>query len=128
MGTNAEKLLEGRVRIIKQVFENQLLNKCFNLAVSYISELTCLSSVWRPLQEVTSWPLAICDSRSVEQRDLIACDIVRRTYVGETYFGLHNETQRWCYLSEQAPHEISLLKIYDSSLATPARCKSSVFL
>lgn len=84
--------------------------------------------MWRPLQKVESWPLAVCDSRSVDEKDLVACDIIRRRYIGETYFGLQNEAQRWAYLSEQMPDEVCLLKIYDSEPAVPARCKFSHFL
>ncbi|KAJ9157549.1 hypothetical protein NKR23_g180 [Pleurostoma richardsiae] len=87
MGDEADSLLKGRVRII---------------------------NIWRPLETVNAWPLAFCDGRTVQQADLVACDIVRRRYVGETYFGMYNPSQRWYYSSGLGCDDLILLKIYDS--------------
>ncbi|EEU36873.1 uncharacterized protein NECHADRAFT_81142 [Fusarium vanettenii 77-13-4] len=101
LGDEATDLLQSRVRII---------------------------NIWRPLDRVTSWPLATCDARSVNQNDLVTCDIVRRRYTGETCFGLHSEGQQWFYLSDQDVDEVTLLKIYDSSDAVDAKfCLHSSF-
>lgn len=87
MSEEAEDLLKGRVRII---------------------------NIWRPLRKVEAWPLALCDASSLEGNDLVACDIVRRRFVGETLFGRYNEKQRWYYLSDQAVDEVTMIQIYDS--------------
>ncbi|KAK4172754.1 hypothetical protein QBC36DRAFT_196266 [Triangularia setosa] len=87
MGEEAEKLLKGRVRVI---------------------------NVWRPLADVRSWPLALCDARTVSPDDLVTCDIVRRRYVGETYFGKFNPAQKWHYLSGMTPEDVIFIKVYDS--------------
>ncbi|KAK0732233.1 hypothetical protein B0H67DRAFT_474030 [Lasiosphaeris hirsuta] len=94
MGDRAEEVLKGRIRII---------------------------NVWRPLSRVRSWPLAVCDSCTVKPEDLVACDIIRRRYVGETYFGKYNQDQKWYYLSDMDEDDVLLLKIYDSKpgVATP---------
>ncbi|KAH8678135.1 hypothetical protein BX600DRAFT_145551 [Xylariales sp. PMI_506] len=101
MGDEAERLLQGRVRIL---------------------------NIWRPLRKVTSWPLAVCDARSVDVQDLVSVDIIRRKYIGETCFSKHNPDQEWYYLSDQNTNEIILLKIYDSSNDVEAKfCLHSAF-
>ena len=81
-----------------------------------------LFSVWRPLKPIKSWPLAICDSRTVRQSDLVTSDLVRRRFVGETFYAKFNPEHRWYYLSEQQPDEVTMLKIYDSDERIGARC------
>ncbi|KAK3341828.1 hypothetical protein B0T25DRAFT_354280 [Lasiosphaeria hispida] len=87
MGDEADRLLNGRVRVV---------------------------NIWRPLAKVRSWPLALCDARTVDPNDLVTCDIVRRRYVGETYFGKYNASQKWYYLSGMDVDDIVLVKVYDS--------------
>ncbi|KAK4201001.1 hypothetical protein QBC40DRAFT_278966 [Triangularia verruculosa] len=101
MGEETEELLKGRVRVI---------------------------NVWRPLVDVKSWPLALCDARTVDPNDLVTCDIVRRRYVGETYFGKYNPEQKWHYLSGMTPEDVTLIKVYDSDQTVPAqRCLHASF-
>ena len=113
MCNEADKLLKGRVRIIKYVPP----------AILDSSVLTKYSSVWRPLQKVKAWPLAFCDARTVRPDDLVACDIVRRRYVGETYFGKYNPDQKWYYISDLEDDDVVLLKIYDSDPDVLGKCK-----
>jgi len=64
-------------------------------------------NLWKPLKgPLTDWPLAVCDARTVEESDLIATDIVRRTVFNENYQVYYNEKQEWWYLSEQRSDEI----------------------
>ncbi|KAK1836109.1 hypothetical protein QBC39DRAFT_367498 [Podospora conica] len=102
MGDRADELLKGRIRII---------------------------NIWRPLAPVRSWPLALCDARTVAPSDLVKCDIVRRRYVGETYFGRFSPEQRWWYLSGMTREEVVLVKVYDSDADVLAsRCLHASFL
>ncbi|KAK4166349.1 hypothetical protein QBC43DRAFT_286800 [Cladorrhinum sp. PSN259] len=98
MGDDSHKLLseKGRVRII---------------------------NIWRPLHKVRSWPLALCDARTVNQRDLLTCDIVRRRYVGETLFAQYSEHQKWYYLSDMDQNDVVLIKVYDSDSEVEAKRK-----
>ena len=88
--------------------------------------MSFLFSVWRPLKPIKSWPLAICDSRTVRQSDLVPSDLVRRRFVGETFYAKSNPEHRWYYLSEQQPDEVTMLKIYDSHERIGARCMSDL--
>ncbi len=82
-----------------------------------------MRSIWRPLAKVRSWPLALCDARTVDPSDLVTCDIVRRRYVGETYFGKYNQAQQWFYLSDMDVNELVLVKVYDSDPDVSAKRK-----
>jgi hypothetical protein len=79
-------------------------------------------NVWRPIGAVVrSTPLAMCDSRSISEEDLIPSDLVYRDKVGETYSVVHHPRHRWFYFPEVTPDEVLLLKIYDSATNGTAR-------
>ncbi|KAK5651045.1 hypothetical protein OQA88_1061 [Cercophora sp. LCS_1] len=71
-------------------------------------------NVWKPLKAVTNWPLALCNTVSVHQDDLVASDLIRRRTVGESWYCKYNPAHAWYYLSNQEPHEVTMLKIQDS--------------
>ncbi len=82
------------------------------------------SSIWRPLQRVEDWPVAVCDGRTTKESDLVAADNIRRDFVGENMFAKHNPDFRWYYLPDQGKEEVLLIKIYDSSPEVESRRKS----
>ncbi|ERF72759.1 hypothetical protein EPUS_04812 [Endocarpon pusillum Z07020] len=87
-------------------------------------------NVWRPLKHVVrDAPLAFCDFTSVDAADLIATDRPSREYVGEVYYVRYNSAQRWYWLSEQTPDELSLFMSYDSDPGEngAALCPHSAF-
>jgi len=63
---------------------------------------------------VESSPLALCDSRSLSEKDIVPTDLVYRERVGETLGFLYNPKQRWYYFPRMEPNEAILLKCYDS--------------
>lgn len=83
-------------------------------------------SAWRPLKHVVrEAPLAFCDFTSVDPVDLIATDRPSREYVGEVYYMKHNSAQKWYWLSQQTPDELSLFMSYDSDPGEgEATCKA----
>lgn len=79
-------------------------------------------NVWRPLfGPVQDVPLAVCDGRSIEERDLIAIDLLYRDRVGENFSFAHNPGHRWYYVPNMQADEALLLKCYDSSEHVPCR-------
>jgi hypothetical protein len=77
---------------------------------------------WRPVEvPVLRTPLAICDARSIESRDLIPSDLVYPDWLGETYAIAFNPHHRWYWYPEQTPTEATLLKVYDSAKDGRAR-------
>jgi len=79
-------------------------------------------NVWRPIKgPVESWPLALCDARTVEEHDLVASDLVYKNRVGETYSVTYNPAHKWYYAPELRRDEALLLKIMDSKTDGRAR-------
>lgn len=77
---------------------------------------------WRPIGgSVLKTPLAVCDARTIEPRDLVPSDLVYRDWVGETYAVAFNPRHRWYWYPRQSTTEATLLKIYDSATDGRAR-------
>jgi hypothetical protein len=73
-------------------------------------------NLWRPIgRPVEKSPLALCDAQSLSDGDLVACDLVYRDRVGETYALQFNPAQRWYHFPRLAPDEAILIKGYDSA-------------
>jgi hypothetical protein len=72
-------------------------------------------NLWRPITSpVLDAPLAVCDARSVNPKDLVASELVYRDRRGETYNLVYNPGQRWFYAPEMRADEVLLLKCFDS--------------
>jgi hypothetical protein len=79
-------------------------------------------NVWRPIGSVVeTWPLAVCDGRTIEPEDLVPSDLIYRDKVGETYAFVYRPRHRWFYFPRLCPDEVLLLKIYDSKTSDAAR-------
>lgn len=88
MGEEAEKLLQGRYRII---------------------------NIWRPLNgPIASFPLAFASSASVEDDDLIPIEHRYPDRTGETAGVRYNPGQKWHYLSGMKNNERLFLECFDS--------------
>ncbi|MCJ1295683.1 hypothetical protein MMC34_007247 [Xylographa carneopallida] len=84
----ADALLEGRYRII---------------------------NVWRPINgAVESFPLAVADSSTVQDEDLVGVEHRYPDRTGETAGVKHNEGQKWWYWSGMGDEERLLLQCFDS--------------
>ena len=75
------------------------------------------ASIWRPLIKgnLQDCPLAVCDSRTVQDEDLVATDLVYAHYRGEHYRVKHNAAHRWYYWSRQTSDEVILIRNFDSA-------------
>jgi hypothetical protein len=79
-------------------------------------------NVWRPIGDtVRDAPLALCDARSVHQRDLVPADLIYKDRTGEIYYVTFDTRHRWLYVPEMQPDEVILLKNYDSAKDGRAR-------
>lgn len=73
-------------------------------------------NVWRPIcGPVLDSPLALCDSRSFTDADLIPTDLVYPHVRGETSSVAYNPNHRWVYFSEMQPDEVILIRVHDSA-------------
>ncbi|KAI0970771.1 hypothetical protein F4678DRAFT_461903 [Xylaria arbuscula] len=90
MGEDAEKLLQGRYRIV---------------------------NVWRPLNKnpLESMPLGFASSSTLDQKDVIPVEHrYPHGYVGQTAAIAYNPSQKWHYLSGMVGSERLLLECFDS--------------
>lgn len=79
-------------------------------------------NVWRPIATtVRDAPLAVCDARSVAVGDLVPVDLIYKNRAGEIYYPTFHGSHRWLYVPEMEPHEVILLKCYDSAKDGRAR-------
>ncbi|PJG46404.1 hypothetical protein CAF53_19695 [Sphingobium sp. LB126] len=84
-------------------------------------------NVWRPINgPMRDHPLALCDARTVEPKDLMVSRSISRTNdkglrtadgkitAGEIYSVAFNPAHKWYYVPDMMPDEALLLKNYDS--------------
>ncbi|MCY3767980.1 MAG: CmcJ/NvfI family oxidoreductase [Gammaproteobacteria bacterium] len=74
-------------------------------------------NVWRNIIDtpVSVYPLALCDSRSVDPQDLVVFEIHYQDRIGENYFARHSASHRWYYYPQMARTEALLIKQWDSA-------------
>jgi hypothetical protein len=71
--------------------------------------------VWRPIRHpVETFPLAICDARSVSPRDLVISERRYPNRVGQTYAITYNPAHRWYWFPLMRRDEALVFKVYDS--------------
>jgi hypothetical protein len=79
-------------------------------------------NVWRPIAEpLRDCPLAICDASSVDERDLLAIDLLYPHRTGEIYYVAFNPAHRWYYASDMKTDEVWMFMNYDSAADGRAR-------
>ncbi len=113
--SEADTYLGGgfRARIIKYGIFSSF--PVFASGTLFVHTLNPAPSVWRPLNKaVEDCPIALCDPRSVDPRDLLAADRVTPDFAVELYYLKHNPNQKWYWLANQAPDELTVFVNYDS--------------
>jgi hypothetical protein len=71
--------------------------------------------VWRPIRHpVETFPLAICDARSVSSDDLVVSERRYPNRVGQTYAIKYNRNHRWYWFPRMRRDEAIVFKVYDS--------------
>ena len=94
-----------------------------------------LINAWHPVQgPVESFPLAVCDGRTIRPKDLVATDLVyegddggafsraqRPDSIGEVFNLAHNPEHGWFYFPRMEREEILLFKCFDSAIDGRAR-------
>ena len=89
-----------------------------------VTHRLALVNVWRPIVgPVEDLPLAVCDARSVADGDLVETDIhhfgeddlEHPRHSGQIYSVRYNPAHRWYFAAHMQPHEVLLLKNWDSA-------------
>jgi len=71
--------------------------------------------VWRPIRlPVESFPLAICDARSVSDDDLVVSERRYPNRVGQTYAITYNPAHKWFWFPRMRREEAIVFKVFDS--------------
>ena len=71
--------------------------------------------VWRPIRHpVETFPLAICDSRSVPFSDFIISERRYPNRIGQTYAVAYNPAHAWYWFPRMQRDEALVFKVYDS--------------
>jgi hypothetical protein len=71
--------------------------------------------VWRPIRfPVETFPLAICDARTLSHDDLIVSERRYPDRIGQTYAIKYNPQHRWYWFPQMRRDEALVFKVYDS--------------
>ena len=78
--------------------------------------------VWRPIRHpVESFPLGICDARSISFDDFLISERRYPNRIGQTYAVTYNPAHRWYWLPRMRREEALVFKVYDSGKDGRAR-------
>jgi hypothetical protein len=79
-------------------------------------------NLWRSIAgPVAAWPLAVCDARSIDAKDLVASERRYPGRIGEIYHVAYNPRHRWFYFPELRRNEVLFIKCFDSARDGRAR-------
>ena len=68
-------------------------------------------NLWRPISHpADDWPLALCDHRSVDPKDIVPVRFLYPDREGETLGVRYNPNHKWKYVSGLTPEEFVLIK------------------
>jgi hypothetical protein len=86
-----------------------------NEANALLHRRFAIVQVWRPIRHpVETFPLAICDARSVSPDDLVVSERRYPNRVGQTYAIKYNRNHRWYWFPRMRRDEALVFKVYDS--------------
>jgi hypothetical protein len=84
-------------------------------AESLLQRRFAIIQVWRPIRHpVETFPLAICDARSVSFEDFVIAERRYPTRVGQTYSVKYNPKHHWYWFPRMQRDEALVFKVYDS--------------
>lgn len=73
------------------------------------------SSFWRPLHyPIRRCPLAFCSASSISLDQFVPCDIVSKSYVGESTFLKYSAEHEWYWFKDQQLDEALWFKRFDT--------------
>ncbi len=84
-------------------------------AEDLLSRRFAIIQVWRPIRHpVETFPLAICDARSVSTDDFVISERVYPNRVGQTYAVGYNPDHAWYWFPRMRRDEALVFKVFDS--------------
>ena len=71
--------------------------------------------VWRPIRHpVESFPLAMCDARTISPDDLVISERRYPNRIGQTYAITYNPNHKWFWFPRMRREEAIVFKVFDS--------------
>jgi hypothetical protein len=84
-------------------------------AEALLTRRFAIVQVWRPIRHpVETFPLAICDARSLAPADLVVSERRYPGRIGQTYAITYNPAHRWYWFPRMRREEALVFKVYDS--------------
>ncbi len=84
-------------------------------AEDLLSRRFAIIQVWRPIRlPVGSFPLAMCDARSISPDDLVISERRYPNRIGQTYAITYNPAHQWSWFPLMRRDEAIVFKVYDS--------------
>jgi hypothetical protein len=78
--------------------------------------------VWRPIRHpVETFPLALCDARTISADDLVIAERIYPNRVGQTYAITYNPAHAWYWFPHMRREEAIVFKVFDSATDGRAR-------
>lgn len=84
-------------------------------------------NVWRPIRTIFKDPIAVADSSTVPDKDLVGAEMTEDGFVGESWVVRHNPEHRWYFKYGMTPQDVLLIKCFDSNEAVARRALHSAF-
>lgn len=80
-----------------------------------LSRRFAIIQVWRPIRHpVESFPLALCDARTISPDDLVISERRYPNRIGQTYAVTYNPAHQWYWFPLMRRDEAIVFKVYDS--------------
>jgi hypothetical protein len=115
------KAESGASRVV--VFDHTLVRDLLpDEADDLLRRRFAIVQVWRPIRHpVESFPLAICDARSISPDDFVVNERRYPNRIGQTYAITYNPEHHWYFLPRMRREEALVFKVYDSAKDGRAR-------
>ncbi len=84
-------------------------------------------NIWRPIETILKDPIAVADSNSVPDADLVAAKMVEDEFSGESWVVRHNPEHRWYFKYRMTPRDVLFIKCFDSNTTVARRALHSAF-
>lgn len=79
-------------------------------------------NLWRPLlHPAIDTPLAVCDARTVDDKDWVSADLIYQERQGQLYLSTFSTRHEWYYYPGMDVDEVLVFKTFDSRRDQPAR-------
>ncbi|KAH6179710.1 hypothetical protein HBI61_106600 [Parastagonospora nodorum] len=84
-------------------------------------------NIWRPIATIVKDPIAVADSRSVPDADLVEADMTENGFPGKQWVVRYNADHHWYYKYRMEPEDVLLIKCFDSNKGVARRALHSAF-